>query len=54
MSKCCKCGAATILYDNGVAICVACADKEDLKRKLQEQEQLPKNREAKKTPFYPR
>ncbi len=34
MPKCFKCGADTILFENGVAICVKCSDEEKKKKTL--------------------
>lgn len=38
MDKCYKCGTDTLLYDDGLPICLKCAEKDDVLRKRQHKE----------------
>jgi hypothetical protein len=42
MSKCLNCGADTQLFDNGLPICIKCAEKVEAMRKVNEKEESKK------------
>jgi uncharacterized Zn ribbon protein len=48
MAKCSHCGTDTILHENGVPICVKCAENADLQRKPQQREESPLEKPAQK------
>ena len=52
MSKCFKCGADTELFDNGVPICIKCAEQVEAKRKENEKEESKKSQPGRRIGTY--